>query len=564
MNSRMRIALVVLVVAAGFWGYETFGTATIAITSEPTGAMVRVDGRLRGVTPLTRLELDTGNHRVEVIHSHLQPFVEGLSLRRGDHIERHVQLKPGTGTLQLMSNPRGAWVEVDGERVSGRTPVTIEVVSGPHNIAMGQEERHIVEQEHTVKHGETREVNFNLNIDPHGSVTMTTAPRGARIEFIGEDVEYRPKMRMRIGEVAVRISKPGYVAQEFRYKVRYGDNLHHVKLERDFGNLVVRVTPTDADVRVTYEDEGRTLRKPYQAGMRVPVGRVEVQARALGHRTGIKTIRLGNKGATVRFSLSAMTVPAGKVFNDTLQNGAPAPHLVVIPAGSFIMGDDEGPPSEQPAREVTITQPFAVSRYEITIGDYLHYLRVQGRQLHERLDPADATHAVGYVDFADAVDYAEWLSDQTGEKYRLLSEAEWEYVARAGSTTHYFWGNDKAELCRFANIADRTARKSFREWDTLDCDDYLVRAGPVGSYEPNPFGVYDIYGNVSEWVLDCGMPDYDRAPNDGSAADEGSGCASHGIRGGSWDSMPVEARSTYRNVASTANDDRGIRLLRVL
>lgn len=564
MSSRMKIALVILLVSAGFWGYETFGTATIAVTSEPAGAIVRVDGRQRGLTPLNRLELDTGNHRVEVIHSHLKPYVEGLSLRRGDHLERHVQLKPGTGTLQLLSNPRGAWVEVDGERVAARTPVTIEVVSGPHSIAMGQEERHIVEEEHTVKHGQTLEVNFNLNIDPHGSVTITTAPRGARIEFIGEDVEYRPKMRMRIGEVAVRVSKPGYVAQEFRYKIRYGDNLHHVKLERDFGDLVVRVTPSDADVRVTYENEGKTWRRPYQPGMRVPVGRVEVQARALGHRTSIKTIRMGNKGATVRFALSAMTVQAGKVFNDTLRGGAPAPQLVVIPAGAFIMGDDAGPPSEQPAHEVTITQPFAVSRYEITIGDYLPYLRAQGRQLHERLNPADVSHAVGYVDFADAVGYAEWLSEQTGEKYRLLSEAEWEYVARAGSATHYFWGNDETELCRFANIADRTARKNYRDWDTLDCEDDLVRPGPVGTYEANPFGLYDIYGNVAEWVLDCGMPDYDRAPNDGSAAAEGSGCASHGIRGGSWDSMPIEARSSYRNVATNANDDRGIRLLRVL
>ena len=92
----------------------------------------------------------------------------------------------------------------------------------------------------------------------------------------------------------------------------------------------------------------------------------------------------------------------------------------------------------------------------------------------------------------------------------------------------------------------------------------MVRPGPVGTYAPNPFGVYDIYGNVSEWVADCGMPDYAYAPRDGSAAREGSGCGTHGVRGGSWDSMAIEARSSYRNTASSANDDRGIRLVRVL
>ena len=99
---------------------------------------------------------------------------------------------------------------------------------------------------------------------------------------------------------------------------------------------------------------------------------------------------------------------------------------------------------------------------------------------------------------------------------------------------------------------------------TLDCDDGLVRVGPVGRYAPNPFGVHDIYGNVAEWVADCGMPDYANAPTDGSPAAEGGGCGFHGIRGGSWDSQAIEVRSSYRNTASSANDDRGIRLLREL
>ena len=238
--------------------------------------------------------------------------------------------------------------------------------------------------------------------------------------------------------------------------------------------------------------------------------------------------------------------------------------MVVVPAGSFVMGDADGPPSEQPQRRVTLTQPFAVSKYEITIGDFLPYLEAVSKPLPERLDPADVTHALSYVTFADAVGYTRWLSERTGEKYRLPSEAEWEYVARAGTSTHYFWGDDELELCRYANIADRSTRKVYRDWDTLNCEDNLVRPGPVGSYEPNPFGLHDIYGNVAEWVADCGMPEYADAPVDGSPAVEGMGCATHGVRGGSWDSQPIEARSSYRNTASSANDDRGFRVVREL
>ena len=86
----------------------------------------------------------------------------------------------------------------------------------------------------------------------------------------------------------------------------------------------------------------------------------------------------------------------------------------------------------------------------------------------------------------------------------------------------------------------------------------------MGTYQPNPFGVFDIYGNVSEWVLDCGMPGYAGSAGDGAPRNEGYGCPTHGFRGGSWDSTAIEARSSYRNTAANANDDRGIRLLRVL
>ncbi|NKB98328.1 MAG: SUMF1/EgtB/PvdO family nonheme iron enzyme [Pseudomonadales bacterium] len=563
MNNNAKIGLGVVAVVSLFWAYQFFGTATVAVTSDPTGAIVRVDGRQRGLTPIDRLELETGTHKLEVLHTHFAGHVEAIDLSRGDHLTRHIKFELGEGTFEFLSNPRGAWVEVDGERAPGRTPVKLTTSSGPHVIRMGQEERHIVEETHTLKHGENLEVNFNLNIDPHGTLTITTSPRSAKIEFVGEDYEYEPRMRIRMGEYAIRISRSGYASQEFRYKVRYGENFHQVSLQRQLADLRVRAKPAGAELLVIYDDGGRTQRKTYSQAMRIPTGRVEVRARAPGHRTEHKRITMGANGASVSFNLKAMQVKPGSIIQDALKRGGKGPEMVILPDGQFVMGDANGSLSEKPERTVVITQPFSMSKVEVTVADYLAFTGATGHPVHAKMDRDDPSHPANYVSFKDAEAYADWLSDQTGNKYRLPSEAEWEYAARSGTSTDYFFGNDPLDLCTYGNVADLSARKRYREWDVIGCDDGLVRPGPGGSYEPNTFGLYDMYGNVSEWVLDCGLTVYASAPSDGSPSEQG-GCPSRGIRGGSWDSMAVEAKSAYRNAAASPNGDRGIRLVREL
>jgi formylglycine-generating enzyme required for sulfatase activity len=168
------------------------------------------------------------------------------------------------------------------------------------------------------------------------------------------------------------------------------------------------------------------------------------------------------------------------------------------------------------------------------------------------------------VSFADALVYADWLSAQTGHHYRLLSEAEWEYMARGGTRTAYFFGDDPDELCGYGNVADIALRTRYTGFDTADCDDGYVELAPVASFRPNPFGIHDVHGNVAEWVLECGMPAYQGAPDDATPIDPGARCPTHGVRGGSWDGTVSDARSSKRNLASSAGGDRGIRLLREL
>lgn len=201
---------------------------------------------------------------------------------------------------------------------------------------------------------------------------------------------------------------------------------------------------------------------------------------------------------------------------------------------------------------------------EVRVADYLLFETATGQGSDARLKDLPGDEPVRFVGWEDAVAYADWLSAQTGARYRLPSEAEWEYAARAGSSTDYSFGNDPAQLCRFANLADQSTHKVFGDWEVVDCDDGFPRIAPVGRFQPNAFGLHDMHGNVAEWVLECGMPSYQGAPLDGRPAEDGRSCQSHGFRGGSWDGQAHALRSAHRGANSGPGDDRGIRLLREL
>ena len=297
---RIAVSGLVVVLVAGYWMYQRFGTASIQVSTAPTGAMVRLDGQRLGETPLV-VTVDAGRHLLVIEHSYFAPLEESISLSRGDHLTRHFDLSVSEGTLSLLSNPQGAWVEVDGKRLPRQTPTVLTTSAGKKIVRMGLPERFPVEQEVMLASGARVEVNLNLNIDPHGSLTVAARPRGATIELPLTDIKYEPGVRVPIGEHLIRVSQTGYAAREIRYKVRYGDNLTQISLERLFGKLIVRVQPDEAEIQVSYLLEGtHRLRSVYREAMSVPVGPVEVRARAIGHRTAFANFHLGERGYTVR------------------------------------------------------------------------------------------------------------------------------------------------------------------------------------------------------------------------------------------------------------------------
>lgn len=146
--------------------------------------------------------------------------------------------------------------------------------------------------------------------------------------------------------------------------------------------------------------------------------------------------------------------------------------------------------------------------------------------------PTGDSLPVSCVDWSDAVAYADWLSARTGRRYRLPSEAEFEYAVRAGTTTRYFCGEDETEICRFGNVPDETFHAAVPAAPTFPCKDGYLLESPIGQFAPNPFGFYDLTGNMFEWMADCYDPSYAGLPRDGSAF-EREACEARSVRGGS-------------------------------
>lgn len=270
------------------------------------------------------------------------------------------------------------------------------------------------------------------------------------------------------------------------------------------------------------------------------------------------------KGAGVTAALERLdqlTLRPGKTFKDCSQ----CPEMTVVPAGNFWQGSEDSSPlalgMEKPRHAVTINQPFAVGTYEVTMAEWDACVDDGGCSVR----PGDngwgrGRRPVIMISWNDAGEYVHWLSDKTGQSYRLPSESEWEYFARAGETSDWL-GGDPAKVCRYGNIA---GRETGFQWRHKACADGLaLGTAPAGSYLPNAFGLYDVIGNVAEWTADCMNLSYVDAPADGSAWGRGL-CSSHMTRGGSWFTgtrdIRLPARFNLKN--GDRNDFTGLRVVR--
>ena len=491
----------------------------------------------------------------------------------------------------------------DARRANGGTPALVIPLLTPADDVRQGFARII---NHSARAGTVRIYGTDDGGRVHGPVTLSVNAGAAR-EFSARDLEAgnaskglsghlgdgEGSWRLRLEsdldiEAGAYIRTPdGFVASVHdiaRTAVVGGETVHRVPIfnpgsNHDQVSLLRLVNLTDAVVDVTIEgrdDEGESalggrvgLTLPARGARYVSGQQLESVVAGLGFRPGDGRWQLFVTAGGAIEVASLMQTPAGHLTNlsrsglrgtglsgtesvhpvgSAFRDCAECPRMVAVPAGSYLMGAPEDEmdrgADEGPVHRVTIAEPFAVGRYEVTFAQWDACHRAGGCS-HNPDDQGwgRGDRPVVDVSWDDAQEYVRWLSGETGQDYRLLSESEWEYVARAGTTTRYWWGD---EIGRNRANCDGCGRP----WDTR-------QTAPVGSFSANAFGLHDVHGNVWEWVQDCRNDSYAGAPADGSAWESGD-CAWHGIRGGSWQTghPPGSARAANRGAVSPPTSRR--------
>jgi sulfatase modifying factor 1 len=352
--------------------------------------------------------------------------------------------------------------------------------------------------------------------------------------------------------------------------VRVGLNLNAIIVRHSGSTLAVRLVIGETVGPLSLESVDRAVRAATEA-------RAAAEARAVAEAQ----------------ASAARAAGVDVIFRDCPE----CPELVVVPAGRFTMGAFPGEEEAEnlspdsrglsaPQVVVSIPAPLAIGTFEVMRGEFARFVAETGHdtgskcstfengKYEERAGRAwrapgfwqDDRHPVTCVSWDDAQAYMRWLSRKTGKGYRLLSESEWEYAARAGTTTWRYWGNAAEAGCALANIADASARRLVPgiTWGTA-CDDGHAYTSPAGSYRANGFDLHDMLGNVWEWTADCWNPSYAGAPADGSVRQVGD-CSRRVLRGGSWLSYPEDTRSANRsgNTTGFRGGNNGFRVARTL
>ncbi|QEP42480.1 PEGA domain-containing protein [Ectothiorhodospiraceae bacterium BW-2] len=396
------------------------------------------------------------------------------------------------------------------------------------------------------------------------TLTIESEPAGATIRLNGGYAGATPKSFVRqAGKAEVKVEKSGYESQTETFTLSLGDNISYTfdltPLNREPLNhpFTVSTTPANARVRIL------NIVPKYYDGIELKDGRYRIEVTADGYEKHLEWVEHGGRATVHPVTLSEIAQSVQQTSAPSQSSSRPTttssqqrrsyePEMEPVPGGCYQMGSNSGDSDEKPVHRVCVDN-FQMGKYEITWAQYQPCIDA-GVCPNNDGDGGDngwgkGNRPVIEVSWDDITQkYIPWLNRQTGKRYALPSEAQWEYAARGGTTTKYWWGDNIGR-----NNANCDGCGS--QWDDKS-------TAPVGSFKPNAFGLYDMSGNVWEWVQDCWNNSYHGAPADGSAWESGE-CGLRVLRGGSWNFKPNSLRSADRNWNYTGNRvyDYGFRLI---
>lgn len=525
---------------------EAYGLLDLTVL--PQDAHIIIDN-----VPLPRggatrsVKLREGTHRLEVTAGEKWVPAPPREVRIPDgarKVSLRIELEPRFGVLQLETEPPGAQVTLNGAGV-GKTPFReSELLVGRYDVclALALYDRTCFPVEMVAR----EEIKRTVKLSPSfGELSLRGSPTGASVFRSGErqPIGSLPAEGLRLppGSYTLEVrSEPQFDPERVEVEVRKGQPVtREVHLKRRVGRLlVVSDPPTEgATVRIDGKEVGKT---PYTSG-EMPTGAVEVEVESRDRigKARAEVEPRGQKVVVVAMG-SKLPPPAGKTLRNSI-----GMEFVLIPAGEFLMGSNGGVSDENPVHTVRLSKPFYLGKYEVMQGQWQ---AVMGN--NPSYFKGDPNLPVEQVSWDDVQEFIRKLNaKEGGTKYRLPTESEWEYVARAGTTTAYSFGDNPRQLGEYAWYYENSGSKTH----------------PVGQKKPNPWGLYDMHGNVWEWVQDRYQDRYSAYTSavvtDPQGPSSGSGRVA---RGGSWNCSAHGCRSADRGYVVPGNRHGflGVRLLR--
>jgi formylglycine-generating enzyme required for sulfatase activity len=560
----------------------------VSLATDPeVGAAVALDGMPLGSTPLADVEITPGLHRLEFSAERYLPQVLELDVKGGGERQSLVAaLAPNWAPVTLTTVPEGAEVLVDGA-AAGTTPITLELPAGQRELEARLTGYNAWRGGVLVSAGQAQELPVVTLAKADGRVELVTTPGEASVSVDGE-FRGRTPLTLRLTPDRahrVTLTKPGYetVTRELSVAADSGRRVA-VELQAQYGEINVQSEPPNAEVWIDGRREGST---PGRLTLTAVEHEIEVRQAGFASKRVSITPRPGYP-QVVAVSLEALDEASGSGFAQTLRTGLEQ-ELKLIPAGQFTMGSsrrEQGRRSNEVLRPVRITRAFYLGTREVTNAQFRAFRPDHDSGAYEGQSLNGDDQPVVDVAWEDVAQFLNWLSIRDGLQpvyeerqgswapmrplrsgYRLPTEAEWEWAARfAGREAGllYPWGADLPPPDRSGNYADVSAAEILPTTLVTYNDGYAVTA-PVGSFDANPFGVFDVGGNVAEWVQDfyaIDIAENSALVDDPLGPDTGR---FHIVRGASWRSATVtDLRMAARSYSGERRDDVGFRIARNL
>lgn len=540
-------------------GYKTF-TKTIDIKNEDVSFDVKLK---KNVFPLT-IKTEPSNARVQILNIR-EKYKDGIMLAPGSYKIRvsaknyrtknvHYVIKDAglTRTIKLQEDRYTIAVKTQPENATVRIvqPAMQYSATKKYNPGTYQLEISAPGYKPETRMVALKRKNVSLDVKLGEEVyklTVKTTPENARVSILDYPEEYVPGIKLIPGRYELEVSAEGYAPVKQWVTITDKDENVFILLKEKLMTLKVETDPPGAHISIIEHPS------EYKDGVQLPSGIYTVQVSKKDFETNEQQITVGKQDILLKVKL--------KYKRQLSTDHAFEPDMVVVPAGSFKLGSPSSERgrrgNEGPQRLIRFSKPFAISKTEITFEQYDRFAQETGRQRPSDNGWGRRSRPVINVSWRDAEAYTKWLSERTGKRYKLPSEAQWEYAAKAGTNTPFNTGS-----CISPKQANYDGDYSYR-----DCAKGVNRGKTVrtGSFKANRFGLHDMHGNVWEWTDDCWNSSHKRAPADGGVRERGS-CGDRVIKGGGWDSIPKDVRSSVRRAESVKEQSKnlGFRVIRVL